>query len=102
MILFNITIILDNEIHNEWLHWMKTRQIQDVMNTGCFVSNRLLHVLDSPNEGVTYCVQYISDSLEKLNEFKQKHDHSIQAKLPEQFNNKLVLFSTVMEFIDNQ
>ena len=102
MILFNITIILDNEIHNEWLHWMKTRQIPDIMNTGCFVSNRLLHVLDSPNEGVTYCVQYISDSLEKLNEFKQKHDHSIQAKLPEQFNNKLVLFSSVMEFIDNQ
>ena len=102
MILFNITIILDNEIHNEWLHWMKTRQIPDIMNTGCFVSNRLLHVLDSPNEGVTYCVQYISDSLEKLNEFKQKHDHSIQVKLPEQFNNKLVLFSTVMEFIDNQ
>ena len=102
MILFNITIILDNEIHNEWLHWMKTRQIPDIMNTGCFVSNRLLHVLDSPNEGGSYCVQYISDSLEKLNEFKQKHDHSIQAKLPEQFNNKLVLFSTVMEFIDNQ
>jgi len=102
MILFNITIILDNEIHNEWLHWMNTRQIPDIMNTGCFVSNRLLNVLDSPNEGVTYCVQYISDSLEKLNEFRQKHDHSIQAKLPEQFNNKLVLFSTVMKFIDNQ
>lgn len=102
MILFNITMILDDEIHNEWLQWMKTIQIPDIMNTGCFVSNRLLNVLDSPNEGVTYCVQYISDSLEKLNEFKQKHEHSIQAKLPEQFNNKLVLFSTVMEFIDNQ
>ncbi len=102
MILFNITIILDDEIHNEWLHWMKTRQIQDVMNTGCFVSNRLLNVLDSPNEGLTYCVQYISDSLENLNEFKQKHEHIIQANMPEQFNNKLVLFSTVMEFIDNQ
>ena len=102
MILFNLTIILDEEIHNEWLHWMKTEQIQDVMNTGCFVSNRLLNVLDSPNEGVTYCVQYISDSLENLNEFRQKHEHMIQANMPEQFNNKLVLFPTVMEFIDNQ
>jgi hypothetical protein len=102
MILFNLTIILDEEIHNEWLHWMKTKQIQDVMNTGCFVSNRLLNVLDSPNEGVTYCVQYISDSLENLNEFRQKHEQMIQANMPEQFNNKLVLFPTVMEFIDNQ
>ena len=102
MILINLTIILDEEIHNEWLHWMKTKQIQDVMNTGCFVSNRLLNVLDSPNEGLTYCVQYISDSLENLNEFRQKHEHMIQANMPEQFNNKLVLFPTVMEFIDNQ
>ena len=77
MILFNVTIILDDEIQNEWLNWMKTKQIPDVMNTGCFVSNRMLKVVDSPNEGVTYCVQYISDSLENLNEFRQKHDQLI-------------------------
>jgi len=102
MILFNITIILDNEIHYDWLNWMKTKQIPDVMKTGCFVSNRLLKVVDSPNDGVTYCVQYISESLDKLNQFKQKHDHLIQANIPVQFNNKLVVFPTVMEFIDNQ
>ena len=102
MILFNVTIILDEEIHLEWLNWMKTKQIPDIMNTECFLSNRLLKVVDSPNEGVTYCVQYISDSLENLNEFRQKHDQLIQGNMPEQFNNKLVVFPTVMEFIDNQ
>jgi hypothetical protein len=102
MILFNVTIILDEEIHLEWLNWMKTKQIPDIMNTECFLSNRLLKVVDSPNEGVTYCVQYISDSLEKLNEFRQQHEHLIQANMPAQFNNKLVAFPTVMEFIDKQ
>ncbi|SDM54593.1 protein of unknown function [Daejeonella rubra] len=102
MILYNVTIILDDEIHNEWLNWIKTKQIPDVMNTGCFVSNRMLKVVDSPNEGVTYCIQYISDSLEKLNEFRQIHERLIQASTPEQFNNKLVAFQTVMDFIDNQ
>jgi len=102
MILYNVTIILDDEIHHEWLNWMKTKQIPDVMNTGNFVSNRMLKVVDSPNEGVTYCVQYISDTFEKLNEFRQINEHLIQASTPEQFNNKLVVFQTVMEFIDNQ
>jgi hypothetical protein len=102
MILYNVTIIMDDEIHDEWLTWMKLKQIPEVMNTGCFVSNRLLKIVDSPNEGVTYCIQYISDSLEKLNEFRQIHDHLIQANIPLQFNNKLVVFPTVMEFIDNQ
>lgn len=101
MILYNVTIILDDEIHKEWLNWMKIKQIPDVMNTGCFVSNRMLKVVDSPNEGHTYCVQYISDTLEKLNEFKQIHEHLIQVNTPEQFNNKLVTFQTIMEFIEN-
>lgn len=102
MILYNITIIMDDEIHNEWLTWIKSKQIPEVMNTGCFVSNRLLKVVDSPNEGVTYCIQYISDSIEKLNEFRQNHDSLVQANSPVQFNNKFVAFPTVMEFIDNQ
>ncbi|WP_276359100.1 DUF4286 family protein [Daejeonella sp. H1SJ63] len=100
MILYNVTIILDESIHNEWLNWMRSEHIPNVMNTGYFISNRLLKVLDSPNEGVTYCVQYIADTLEQINEYQQKHADAIQSDFPEQFLNKFVLFATSMEFID--
>lgn len=99
MILYNVTIILDEDIHQEWLKWVNTIHINDVMSTGNFVSSRILKVLDSPNEGVTYCIQYIADSLEKYNEYHQKHSNKHQADTPEQFLNKLVRFQTVMEFI---
>ena len=102
MILYNVTIILENEVQIEWLNWMQSKQIPALMGTGCFVSNRLLKVLDSPNEGVTYCVQFVSDSIQKLNEFKEKYEGLLEANTPIAFNNKLVTFPTVMEFIDIQ
>jgi len=81
---------------------MQTVHIGQVMNTGCFASNRMLKVLDSPNEGITYCIQYIADSIEKYNEYKQNHSSALQADYPEEFGNKFVSFRTLMEYIDVQ
>lgn len=102
MILYNVTIILDEDIHQEWLQWVNNSHINEVMNTGYFVSSRILKVLDSPNEGITYCIQYIADSLGKYNEYRQKHSNKHQTDIPEQFLNKLVSFQTIMEFIDSK
>ncbi|MFA6945545.1 MAG: DUF4286 family protein [Pedobacter sp.] len=102
MILYNVTIILDEDIQDDWLKWMQTEHVKRVMNTGCFASSRLLKVLDSPNEGITYCIQYIADSMEKYNEYKQTYAARLQADFPEQFLNKFVDFQTVMEFIGSE
>ena len=81
---------------------MQTTHIEDVMETGCFVSNRILRVLDSPNEGITYCIQYIADTMEKYNEYQEKFAAKFQSDFPKQFSNKFVAFRTVMEFISRQ
>ena len=99
MILYNVTIIMESEIHNDWLNWMQEKQIPRVLETGYFVSHRILRVLESPNEGITFCVQFILDSNEKLKEFNEKHKGLLEANTPIEFNNKLVIFPTVMEFI---
>jgi hypothetical protein len=62
MLLYNVTLIIEEDIAAEWLKWMKEIHIPEVMETGKFVSNRLLKVLDSPNEGVTYCAQYVAET----------------------------------------
>lgn len=102
MILYNETIILEEDIHDEWLAWMNSKHIGDVMATGCFVSSQVLKVLDSPNEGITYCIQYTADTIEKYSAYKEKYAGQIQNNAPEKFRNKFVEFSTVMEFKGNQ
>jgi hypothetical protein len=100
MILYNVTIILDEEIHVNWLKWLKNEHLKEIMSTGFFISYRVLKVLDSPNEGVTYCVQYIADSVEKHKEYLQIHPNQLQNNLPAEFLKKFVVFSTLMEFIE--
>lgn len=102
MILYNVTIIVEEEIQAEWLNWMQNVHIDQVMETGCFASNRILKVLDSPNEGVTYCIQYIADSLAQYNEYQQKYSAALQADFPAEFTNKFVSFRTIMEFINTK
>ncbi|MFM6954496.1 MAG: DUF4286 family protein [Sphingobacteriaceae bacterium] len=100
MILYNVTLILDSDIEADWLNWMHTEHIAEVMATGCFSANRMLKVLDSPNEGVTYCMQYIADTLEQYHRYQAEFAPILQAKGLAQFENKFVAYRSLMESIN--
>jgi hypothetical protein len=100
MILYNITIIIEEGVENEWLNWVNTNFVPEALSTNLLVSSRLLKVLDSPNEGFTYCLQFIADNIHNYNEFKNLHAVKILDAHTIEFKNKSVFFSSVMEFID--
>ena len=99
MLLYNVTVIMEEAAANEWLQWMKETHIPEVMATDKFVSNRMLKVLDSPNEGVTYCIQYVAENLTAYNDYQQNFAPKLQADLQSKFENRLVTFRTLMEFV---
>lgn len=78
---------------------MTETHIPEVLATGLFVSNRLLKVIDSPNEGVTYCAQYVAQSLEDYNVYQQNFDSALVQDLDIKFKDKFVSFRTLMEYI---
>ena len=99
MLLYNVTIILEDAAAEEWLQYMNEYHIPEVMATGKFVSNRLLRILDSPNEGITYCSQYVVESLADYEDYQQNYAPALQADLQQKFENRFVAFRTLMEFI---
>ena len=99
MILYNVTLILEEAIANDWLDWMQAVHIPAVMKTEKFVSYRLLKVLDSPNEGVTYCTQYVADSEENYHQYLAEFAPALQQELNAKFANKFVAYRTLMEFV---
>lgn len=99
MILYNVTLILEESAADEWLQWMQETHIPEVMATGKFVSNRLLKVVDSPNEGVTYCAQYIAESYNDYDEYMTNFAPELQEKLKEKFENRHVAYRSLMEFV---
>ncbi|MDB5011603.1 MAG: hypothetical protein JWR67_973 [Mucilaginibacter sp.] len=100
MIIYNETIIVDESIYKEWLNWIQNVHIPAVMATGYFDSYRILNVIDSPNEGVTYCIQYQASSLNNYNEFNSKHQQLLQATHQQRFENRFVMFNTLMQTVD--
>jgi len=100
MIIFNDTVIVEESAHQRWLAWAKEVHIPAVMATGYFKSFQILNVIDSPNDGVTYCVQYIAEDLENFNHFYNKHLHQLQAIQNHEFENQFVIFNTLMQTVD--
>ncbi|SEA20286.1 DUF4286 family protein [Pedobacter hartonius] len=100
MLLYNVTIIIEDASAEAWLNWMQEEHIPEVMATGMFVSNRLLQVVDSPNEGVTYCIQYVTQSMEDYDTYQQLFAPALQEDLNTKFRDKFVSFRTLMEYID--
>lgn len=100
MIIFNDTVIIDEAIQDKWLSWIQQVYIPAVMETGHFKSYQILTVIDSPNEGVTYCVQYSAETIEDFNQFYGKHLHRLQDMHNREFENQFVVFNTLMKTVN--
>lgn len=81
---------------------MQATQIPAIMKTGWFSAYKILSVLDSPNEGATYCIQFITDKQENYSYFRDKHLNWFHQLHHQQFENKFVVFNSLMELIDEQ
>ncbi|RYZ99411.1 MAG: DUF4286 family protein [Sphingobacteriaceae bacterium] len=99
MIIYNETVIVEETVHHEWLQWMQQVHIPNVMATGHFNSYQILSVMDSPNEGVTYCIQYMADNKQTVDNFLAEHLPRFHQAINQQFENKFVLFNTVMQTV---
>ena len=101
MIIYNVTVNIDHDVHDEWLEWMKEVHIPDVMNTGLFVENRILKVLADENSGgVTYSIQYTCRTIEDYKKYEKFHAPALRAAHQEKYSNKFVAFRTLLESVD--
>ena len=100
MIIYNVTINIDESVHDKWLDWMQRKHIKDVINTGCFTSARLVKVLvDEEMGGITYSVQYFAPNKESLDKYYQQHAPLLQQEGLQLFSDKMLAFRTELEII---
>jgi hypothetical protein len=100
MILYSVTVNIDNEVHDEWLHWMKTEHIPDVLSTGLFVDNKILRMLDEvENGGVTYSFQYYLNNAEDFQTYQQHHAARLQDEHARRYQDRFVAFRTLLEVV---
>jgi hypothetical protein len=100
MIIYNETFVVETSAEAEWLQWMQEEHIPAALATGYFESHNILQVLDSPNEGVTYCIQYLTNDIQKYQLFKDRYLHHLHTRHHQQFENRYVLFNSLMKTLN--
>lgn len=101
MIIYNVTIKIHREAEAEWLNWMKTKHIPNVMYTGQFLSSQISRLLDQPEgDDSTYVIQYRCESHDMLNNYLEKYSPALRDEHNERYKNRFVAFRTVMEVIE--
>lgn len=102
MYIYNVTINIQEDIHDEWLDWMKNEHIPEMLETGKFTKALMTRVLVKEEMGgITYSVQYTSPSKELLRKYYEEDAPGMRGKSAV-FEGKFVAFRTEMEVISEQ
>ena len=100
MIIYNVTVNVDESIHQEWLNWIKLH-IPKVLATGKFIDAKLTKVLiDEEMGGTTYSVQYKAISREALESYYAHDAERLRNEGLKRFADKMLAFRTELEVVD--
>lgn len=94
MYLYNISIIVEETQHDQFSNWLKTEWLPELSK-----EIKLLKMLNSPHEGHTYCIQMIVMDQEEINQFQETHLSNLQQHIGLNYNEKVFIFDSVMQYI---
>ena len=102
MYIYNVTINIQEDVHDQWVEWMKKEHIPDMLNTGKFRKALMTKVMvNEEMGGVTYSVQYTAESKEMLEKYYREDAEALRAKTGA-FKGKFVAFRTELQVISEQ
>lgn len=99
MHIYNVTINIEESVHDQWMQWMQEEHIPEMLATGKFTSAKMCRVLvEEEMGGITYAVQYTTESKEMLERYYNEDAGRLRAK-SQAFEGKFVAFRTELQII---
>lgn len=99
MYIYNVTINIQEEVHDQWLEWMKKEHIPEMLATGKFSKALMSRVMvEEAMGGITYSVQYTTSGRETLQRYYEEDAVRLRSRT-KLFEGKFVAFRTEMEVV---
>jgi|SRR5690554_2471125 len=99
MYIYNVTINVEEVIHDLWLQWMISEHIPAMLATGKFSKALMTRVVvEEEMGGKTYSVQYTTNSKETLQRYYDENAADLRAQ-SKAFEGKFIAFRTELEVI---
>ena len=103
MIVYNVTVKIDLAVAEDWLAWMKSEHIPEVLATGMFVSYRMLRIMNAEDtDGISYAIQYTCKDNATLQAYFAKYAPDLQKKHKERYNNSYIAIRTLMKVVEEK
>ena len=96
MILYNISLIIEDSSHDELLSWV-IQLLKEIPH-----ESKFLKMLDNPHEGTTYCIQVTSSDDYTFTQIQKDITQVIQDYIGSHHNGKAFIFDSVMQYIPQQ
>ncbi len=100
MIIYNVTVSVEESISNDWLNWMKNKHIPEVIATGLFVKAQINRVITNADSNITFAVSYNCACMKDLHQYQIEFSTELQQKHIARYGDKAVAFRTIMEEIE--
>lgn len=100
MLIYNTTFQVDDEIHDNFIIWIKESYIPQVMEHGTLKAPRICKVLSHREEGSSYSLQWEVESSGLLHRWHMEQGLKLNEELTKIFANKVIGFPTLMEVIE--
>jgi hypothetical protein len=96
MIIYNVTINVEDEIASAWVQWMKETHLPDVMNTGMFEYYKFMtkYIPVRRNELVRpFAVQYYASHMDKYEKYVNEFAPALKADSSNKWGDNVYCFS---------
>ncbi len=99
MILYNITVNVEDSVREDWTTWMREIHIPEVMKTGLFKEFKFLKLLneEEENTGTTFAVQYFCETKQDYDKYQAEFAKNLQFEHSRRYKGKFVAFRTILE-----
>lgn len=97
-----MTTNIEEDVHDQWVKWMKEEHIPAMIKTGKFISATMsrVDVIESMG-GITYSTQYKVQSKAVLERYFEEDADELRAQT-KPFEGKFVSFRTEMEIVHEE
>ena len=99
MIVYNVTVNIEESIVDDWLYWIKKIHIPEVMKVGVFIKAQLNRVIVEGDTGETYAISYTCESMKELHHYQVNFAPELRKKHLERYGKKVVAFRTLLEVV---
>ncbi len=94
--IMNTTYLVGKETEQRFLNWLRNEYVPQALETRLVSDARLMKVLTSEEEGISYSLQFTAENIHHLNQFKKEFFSLRELDIRKHFGERVLYFSTLL------